>query len=105
MIATPMKPHFPAARCQNTSIHFRHAPLDSKAAFAFLTSVFDGVVPGLTISSDLKKGLYNLARRKSCALMATMTVLADIRTAATAGGRRMPREARTPAANGIATML
>ncbi len=48
---------------------------------------------------------YSFARRSSCALIATMTVLADIRTAANAGGSRMPREARTPAAKGIATML
>ena len=48
---------------------------------------------------------YSLARRSSCALTATMTVLADISTAANAGGRRMPCVARTPAANGIATML
>ena len=48
---------------------------------------------------------YNFARRSSCALIATMTVLADMRTAANAGGRRIPCAARTPAANGIATML
>ena len=48
---------------------------------------------------------YTLARRSSCALMATMTVLADIRTAANAGGSRIPCDASTPAASGIATML
>ena len=48
---------------------------------------------------------YSFARRSSCALIATMTVLADMRTAANAGGSRMPCLARTPAANGIATML
>ena len=48
---------------------------------------------------------YKLARRNSCALTATMTVLADIRTAANAGGRRIPCAARTPAAKGMATML
>ena len=48
---------------------------------------------------------YSLARRSSCALIATMTVLADMSTAANAGGRRMPCVARIPAANGIATML
>ena len=45
------------------------------------------------------------ARRSSCALTATMTVLADISTAANAGGRRMPWRVNTPAASGIATML
>ena len=49
--------------------------------------------------------VYSSARRSSCALIATMTVLADIRTAANAGGRRIPCAARTPAASGIATML
>jgi hypothetical protein len=49
--------------------------------------------------------LYSLARRSSCALIATMTVLADISTAANAGGSRIPLDARTPAAKGIATML
>jgi hypothetical protein len=48
---------------------------------------------------------YNSARRSNCALIATMTVLADISTAANAGGRRIPCAAMTPAANGIATML
>jgi hypothetical protein len=48
---------------------------------------------------------YNWARRSNCALIATMTVLADISTAANAGGRRIPCAAMTPAANGIATML
>ncbi len=42
--------------------------------------------------------------RMSCALIATITVLADIRSAANAGGRRHPRQARTPVANGIATL-
>ena len=49
--------------------------------------------------------LYSWTHRRSCALTATMTVLADINTAATAGGKRMPCVARTPAANGIATRL
>jgi hypothetical protein len=38
-------------------------------------------------------------------LIATMTVLADISTAPTAVASRMPAQARTPAASGIATML
>ena len=33
---------------------------------------------------------HRLARRSNCALIATITVLADISTAATAGGKRMP---------------
>jgi hypothetical protein len=49
--------------------------------------------------------VYSLARRNSWALIATMTVLADIKTAANAGGSRIPRDTRTPAASGIATML
>src|SRR5258705_10497268 len=48
---------------------------------------------------------HNWVRRNSCALTATMTVLADIRTAANAGGRRTPCAARMPAAKGMATML
>jgi len=55
--------------------------------------------------SEYNESTYSRARRNSCALMATMTVLADIRTAAKAGGSRMPCEASTPAAKGIATML
>ena len=47
----------------------------------------------------------SFARRSSCALAATMIVLADMRTAPTAGDRRMPHGASTPAASGIATML
>jgi hypothetical protein len=34
-----------------------------------------------------------------------MTVLSDISTAPTAGDNTMPRDASTPAASGIATML
>jgi len=45
------------------------------------------------------------ARRSSCALMATITVLADMRIAAIAGESTMPRDASTPAASGMATML
>jgi hypothetical protein len=59
----------------------------------------------ITLGLVLTEGSYSWARRSNCALIATMTVLADIRTAAIAGGRRMPCGARTPAANGIATML
>src|SRR6266545_309622 len=45
------------------------------------------------------------SRRSSCAFRATTTVLADIRSAPTAGASRMPSEARAPAASGIATTL
>ena len=48
---------------------------------------------------------YSSARRSSWAFRATITVLADIRTAANAGGRRIPREAKRPAASGMALML
>lgn len=39
------------------------------------------------------------------ALIATTTVLSDISTAPTAGLNTIPAQAKTPAANGIATML
>jgi hypothetical protein len=45
------------------------------------------------------------SRRSSCAFSATITVLADMKMAATAGASRMPQVARTPAASGMATML
>ena len=45
------------------------------------------------------------ARRSNCAFTATIVVLADIKTAPTAGCRTMPQGASTPAARGIATML
>ena len=48
---------------------------------------------------------YSLARLSSWALSATITVLADMRTAAIAGGSTRPCGARTPAASGIAMML
>ena len=48
---------------------------------------------------------YNLARRSNCALMATITVLSDIRMAPTAGESKMPTGASTPAASGSATTL
>lgn len=48
---------------------------------------------------------YSDVRRKSCALRATITVLADIRMAPTAGWSTMPHGASTPAASGIAAML
>ena len=41
----------------------------------------------------------------STTFAATMTVLADIRIAPMAGASRMPCEARTPAASGMATTL
>ena len=44
-------------------------------------------------------------RSKSWALIATMTVLADISAAPTAGVSRMPQGYATPAASGIATTL
>ncbi len=46
-----------------------------------------------------------MARRSSCALSATMTVLADMSTAPSAGPSSTPHEARTPAARGIAITL
>src|SRR5690606_6117885 len=48
---------------------------------------------------------HNRTRRSSCAFTATITVLADIRIAPTAGCSRTPWLASTPAASGIATML
>src|SRR5690606_26294229 len=45
------------------------------------------------------------SRRSGCALMATMMVLSDMSTAPAAGESTMPRDASTPAASGIATML
>ena len=48
---------------------------------------------------------YSRARRNSWALSATMTVLADMSTAPIAGDKTIPRDASTPAASGIATML
>lgn len=44
-------------------------------------------------------------RLRSCALRATTTVLADIRTAPAAGVRRMPQADSAPAARGMATTL
>jgi hypothetical protein len=55
-----------------------------------------GVHPGHTHSSALLR---------TWALMATITVLADMSTAPRAGVRRTPHSARTPAARGMATML
>lgn len=43
--------------------------------------------------------------RRNCALMATITVDALIRSAATAGPRVIPAQARAPAASGMATTL
>ena len=48
---------------------------------------------------------YRRARRSSCALIATITVLSDIRMAATAGDRRIPYRISTPAASGMANTL
>jgi len=45
------------------------------------------------------------ALRSSCALMATMTVLADISTAPTAGDSTNPQRASSPAASGMAMTL
>ncbi len=47
----------------------------------------------------------SLARLRSCALIDTITVLADISTAPTAGASKIPNPARRPAASGIATTL
>ena len=49
--------------------------------------------------------LPKCTRRSSCALMATMTVLRDIRSAPTAGESTKPTEASTPAASGSAITL
>jgi len=45
------------------------------------------------------------SRPKDRPLMATMTVLIDMRTAPNAGGSTIPHGASTPAASGIATLL
>lgn len=52
-----------------------------------------------------QRRIHSLTRFKSCALIATTTVLADMSTAPTAGVSRMPHGASTPAASGIAKML
>lgn len=67
-----------------------------------------GKVPGTTPARSVPNEHalpYSLVRRSSWALMATITVLADISTAPSAGDSTTPREAKTPAASGIATML
>lgn len=51
----------------------------------------------------LTNGPYSIF--KSIALIATIIVLSDISIAPTAGLKMIPSGARTPAANGIATML
>ncbi len=48
---------------------------------------------------------HSCTRLRSWALIATTTVLADISTAPTAGVRKTPHAASTPAARGMATML
>jgi hypothetical protein len=48
---------------------------------------------------------HSRQRRKSCALIATITVLADMSTEPIDGDRTNPYAARTPAASGIATMF
>ena len=48
---------------------------------------------------------FNSLRRSSTALIATMTVERDMRTAAKAGSRIIPLKAKTPAASGMATTL
>src|SRR5690625_1165553 len=48
---------------------------------------------------------FYTARRSSCALIATTTVLSDMSTAPSAGCSRIPQAARTPPARGMATML
>ena len=57
--------------------------------------------------TDVQKTAFDqiLARRRSCALIATITVLSDMSTAPTAGDSTMPREASMPAASGIARIL
>src|SRR5690606_7175875 len=45
---------------------------------------------------------HSRTRRSNCAFTATITVLADMRIAPTAGCSRMPWLASTPAASGIA---
>jgi len=56
-------------------------------------------------TEPLSSGPYFIARRSSCALIATTTVLPDMRTAPIAGDRTTPHGARTPAASGMANML
>ena len=56
-------------------------------------------------SASTPPPVYNFARRSSCALIATITVLRDISTAPIAGDSTIPRPARTPAASGMATTL
>ena len=47
----------------------------------------------------------SVTRRSVWALMATITVLADMSTAPIAAGNTIPHGASTPAASGMATML
>ena len=55
--------------------------------------------------TNRKRLAYSTARRSSCALMATITVLSDMSTAPRAGVKRIPQPWSTPAASGMATIL
>ena len=71
---------------------------DPRGAGAPVLAIFVSAAPSVPAS-------HSLARRSSCALIATMIVLSDMSTAPTAGERTIPHGARTPAASGMATML
>lgn len=66
----------------------------------------DAAAPGVEVGGlGIDRSGQSRTLRSSCAFSATMTVLADMRTAPTAGCRTMPHRESTPAASGIATML
>jgi hypothetical protein len=68
-----------------------------------LESTSPGLSPQFFIRELIQ--LHSRARRRSWALIATITVLSDISTAPIAGDNKIPWDASTPAASGMATML
>jgi hypothetical protein len=62
-------------------------------------------VLGHNAANALHRISYRDNRRSNWALMTTMIVLSNIKTAPIAAGSTMPHGARTPAASGIAKML
>ncbi len=91
-------------RSSRSGMKVRYGPIP-EGANRWLRNVFvQAVLPARELRVPIDPR-HSCTRFRSRALIATTTVLADISTAPTAGVRRTPHAASTPAARGIAKTL
>jgi hypothetical protein len=96
-LASSLKPERPPCAAMSGAIHCSSVVKHPKVALSYRPRKVRMVME--------YRLLYSRTRFRSWALIATITVLADISTAPSAGVSSTPRDASTPAASGMAMML